>query len=181
MSYWINCALIAESDVPNEAARVNVADQAGDQRPDSRHSDSAPTIKTIDQILDEARAQLPHRPSALQTLQAMQAGALVIDIRGDEQQRRDGLIAGALVIRRNVLEWRCDPASPWRHPRIADHGHKIILMCHEGYQSSLAATTLHRLGLRLATDMAGGFVSWREDGLPIVPYDARAVTDEVVG
>jgi rhodanese-related sulfurtransferase len=170
--------LIAGSAVPNQPIRVNVADQAGDHRPDTELPDPASRIKTIDQILDEARARLPHRPSALETLQAMQAGALVIDIRGDEQQRRDGLIAGAVVIRRNVLEWRCDPASPWRHSRITHHGQKTILVCHEGYQSSLAAASLQRLGLRLATDMAGGFVSWRADGLPIAPYDDRAVTDE---
>jgi rhodanese-related sulfurtransferase len=167
--------------VPNEAVRVNAADRSEDRRPDSGLPERAPTIKTIDEMLDEARAQLPHRPSARETLRAMEAGAVVIDIRRDEQLRRDGLMAGALVIHRNVLEWRCDPASPWRHPRVTHHGQKIILVCHEGYQSSLAATILHRLGQHLATDMAGGFVSWRDNGLPIVPYDARAVIDAVVG
>jgi rhodanese-related sulfurtransferase len=167
--------------VPTEAVRVNVADQTEDDRLNSELRDPAPPTKTIDQMLDEARAQLPHRPSARETLRAMEAGAVVIDIRDDERQRRDGLMAGALVIRRNVLEWRCDPASPWRHRRVTYHGQKIILVCNEGYQSSLAATILHRLGQHLATDMAGGFVSWRDNGLPIVPYDARAVIDAVVG
>lgn len=120
---------------------------------------------------------LPHRPSPEETLSALAGGCLVIDIRGDEQQQRDGLIPGALVIRRNVLEWRCDPDSRWHHPQITGHEKMIVLVCNEGYQSSLAAAALQQLGLIRATDMAGGFQSWRKRGLPVVPYDARAVKD----
>jgi rhodanese-related sulfurtransferase len=130
---------------------------------------------SVDRLLEEARAMLPHRPSPWETFNAMQSGVMVIDIRGDEQQRRDGLIPGALTIRRNVLEWRCDPNSPWHHERINDHRLKIVLVCDEGYQSSLAAANLQRLGLMEATDMEGGFVSWKQMGLPVAPYDAETV------
>ena len=128
-------------------------------------------VKTIDAFLEEARSLLPQRPSPAQVQKEMDGGAIVIDIRGDEQQRRDGLIVGALVIRRNVLEWRCDPMSEWRDPRICNHGQRLIVFCDEGYQSSLAAANLQLLGMRNATDMAGGFQQWRKEGLPVRAYD----------
>ena len=128
-------------------------------------------MKTVEQLLQEARALLPYRCTPTEMAKEIDAGALVIDIRGDEQQRRDGLIAGAMVIRRNVLEWRCDPASPWRHPSINHHRQKIILFCNEGYQSVLAAANLQILGLTFATDMEGGFAGWKTAGLPTKAYD----------
>ena len=128
-------------------------------------------MKTVEQLLQEARALLPYRCTPRETLSEIESGTLIIDIRGDEQQRRDGLIPRALVIRRNVLEWRCDPASPWRHPSISDHRQKIILFCHEGYQSVLAAANLQILGLIFATDLEGGFTAWKAAGLPTKPYD----------
>ena len=128
-------------------------------------------MKTVEQLLHEARALLPYRCSPAEMAKEINAGALAIDIRGDEQQRREGLIAGAMVVRRNVLEWRCDPASPWHHPSISDHRQKIILFCNEGYQSVLAAANLQLLGLTFATDLEGGFVGWRSAGLPTKPYD----------
>jgi len=127
-------------------------------------------MKTIDEFLEEARSLLPHRPSPAQVLEEMDGHAIVVDIRGDEQQRRDGLIPGAVVIRRNVLEWRCDPSSEWRDPRIRGHDQRLIVVCDEGYQSSLAAANLQLLGLRNATDMAGGFQQWRREGLPVCAY-----------
>jgi rhodanese-related sulfurtransferase len=130
-------------------------------------------MKTVDELLEDARKLLPERPSPQQTLREIAEGALVVDIRGDEQQRRDGLIPGATIIRRNVLEWRCDPKSEWRHSKVMDHGQRIILVCDEGYQSSLAAANLHLLGMRNATDMAGGFQQWKSAGLAIAPYGAR--------
>jgi rhodanese-related sulfurtransferase len=134
--------------------------------------------RSVDQLLEEARALLPDRPSPEDVRREMDRGAdqgvLVIDIRGDEQQRRDGLIPGALVIRRNVLEWRCDPASPWHHPSVTSHDQRIVVVCDEGYQSSLAAANLQRLGLLRATDMDGGFQAWRAAGLPVAPYAEEA-------
>jgi rhodanese-related sulfurtransferase len=98
----------------------------------------------------------------------MRAGAALIDIRGDTQIARDGNIPGALVIARNVLEWRLDPDSQHRHrqgPGLGDH---VILLCDEGYQSSLAAATLQQLGFACATDVDGGFQAWRKAGLPVI-------------
>ncbi len=132
--------------------------------------ENATMVITVDQLLDQARALLPYRLSPEETFNEIESGTLVIDIRGDEQQRQDGLILGSIVIRRNVLEWRCDPASEWHHPAITHHGQKVVLFCNEGYQSSLAAANLQLLGLRYATDMVGGFSRWRESGLPIVPF-----------
>jgi rhodanese-related sulfurtransferase len=103
----------------------------------------------------------------VQVVKEMSEGAIVIDIRGDEQQRRDGLIPGALVVRRNVLEWRCDPQSEWRDARIKSYDQRLIIVCNEGYQSSLAAANLQMLGMKNATDMEGGFQQWRKAGLPV--------------
>ena len=124
---------------------------------------------SIDALLSEARAALPARPSPPEALRLMRSGAVLIDIRGDDQRRRDGLIPGAHVIPRNSLEWRCDPSSRWRHAAIRDHEQQIVLMCDEGFQSSLAAATLQRLGLHRATDVQGGFQAWRAAGLPVLP------------
>ena len=124
--------------------------------------------KTVDELLSEARALLPYRPSPAEALAAQANGALVVDIRGDDQRRAGGLIPGAVVVARNVLEWRCDPASPWRDAAIRTRDQVIIVVCQEGFQSSLAAA-LQRLGLRKATDLDGGFAAWREAGLPVVP------------
>lgn len=121
---------------------------------------------TLDELLADARRQLARLDPA-EALQAMRAGATLIDIRSDSQVARDGIIAGALVIPRNVLEWRLDPASQHRHagaPQLDDH---VILLCDEGCQSSLAAVTLQQLGFARATDVEGGFQAWRAVGLPV--------------
>jgi rhodanese-related sulfurtransferase len=115
--------------------------------------------RTVDQLLDAARSRLDRvQPAALSAEQI--AGGLVVDIRPFEQRQRDGQLPGALVIDRNVLEWRLDPASPHRIEQVSDHEQRIILVCHEGYSSSLAAATLQDLGLRRATDLAGGYRGW---------------------
>jgi rhodanese-related sulfurtransferase len=125
------------------------------------------TPKTVDELLAQARAVLPHRPSPIEALHTQASGALLVDIRGDDQ-RRDGLIPGAIVVPRNSLEWRCDPASKWRHPAITRRDLCIILICQQGYQSSLAAATLHQLGLIHATDLDAGFTAWAATGLPVI-------------
>jgi rhodanese-related sulfurtransferase len=94
-------------------------------------------------------------------------GALLIDVRSDRQRKQDGVVPGARFIPRNVLEWRCDPRSQWRDPAIARPELRLIVMCDEGYQSSLAAATLQQLGLPLATDLVGGFQAWRAAGLAV--------------
>lgn len=111
----------------------------------------------IDQLLADARAGLPPRPTPAELPALVEAGALVVDIRPVEQRARDGELPGAVVIDRNVLEWRLDPTSPHRISGAGDPDRHIVLVCNEGYASSLAAATLQRLGLRGATDLDGGF------------------------
>ena len=127
------------------------------------------TAKTADQLLREARAALPRRLSPAEAHAAQAQGALLIDIRGDDQRRADGLIPGALVLPRNALEWRCDPAGRWRHPAMTGRNRRLILICQEGFQSSLAAAALQQLGLANATDLHGGFAGWAAAGLPVTP------------
>lgn len=123
---------------------------------------------TIDELLAVARSGLCRLPPA-QALMAMRSGAALIDIRADSQIAHDGTIAGALIIARNVLEWRLDPASQHRHPKAPQLDDRVILLCNQGYQSSLAAATLQTLGFAYATDVDGGFQAWREAGLPVNP------------
>lgn len=149
-------------------------------RAPGRKRQAAKSQKTVDQLLEDSRKMLPGRPTPEQTKQEISNGAFVVDIRGDEQQRRDGLIPGTTIIRRNVLEWRCDPKSEWRHGKVIDHGMRIILVCDEGYQSSLAAANLQLMGMKNATDMAGGFQQWKSEGLAIVPYGAGMKFESLV-
>jgi rhodanese-related sulfurtransferase len=121
----------------------------------------------VEDLLAAARAGL-ERLTPEQALEAMRGGdAVVVDIRERERRDRDGRVPGAVEIDRNVLEWRCAPESQWRDERVSDPGKLVIVMCDEGYQSSLAAATLQRLGLRRATDIDGGFQRWVADGLPV--------------
>jgi rhodanese-related sulfurtransferase len=123
---------------------------------------------TVDDLLIEAGGVLPHRPGPGEALAAQAAGALLVDIRGDDQRRAGGLIPGALVLPRNSLEWRCDPASRSRTRRLNDRARPLILICNESFQSSLAAATLHRLGLVNATDLDEDFAVWAAASLPLV-------------
>ncbi|HZP27794.1 MAG TPA: rhodanese-like domain-containing protein [Acidimicrobiia bacterium] len=125
-------------------------------------------MTTIDELLAAARARL-QRVTPEEALAACARGALLVDIRPVEQRRADGRIPGALVVDRNVLEWRLDPASPHRIAEAVDHDVHVIVMCSEGYQSSLAAATLQDLGLHRATDLAGGMQAWLAAGLPTEP------------
>jgi rhodanese-related sulfurtransferase len=125
---------------------------------------------TIDHLLDEARAQIG-RLSAVDAQAATRAGAALIDIRSDSERARGGPIPGARVIARNVLEWRLDPASPHRDAACARRDLRLILICNEGYQSSLAAATLKRFGLD-ATDVIGGFQAWSAAGLAVGEAEA---------
>jgi rhodanese-related sulfurtransferase len=116
----------------------------------------------IDAMLAAARAELDRvQPADLAAEVA--AGALVVDIRPLEQRQRDGRLPGALVIDRNVLEWRLDPSCPDRVDEIASAERRVIIVCNEGYSSSLAAATLRQLGLHRATDLVGGFQSFLAD------------------
>ena len=122
--------------------------------------------RSIDDVLTAARARLL-RLDPRAAASAAAAGALLVDIRPVEVRRRDGEVPGALIVDRNVLEWRLDPASPDRLAAVRGHGQTIILFCTEGYASSLAAAALQDLGLVNATDLEGGFAAWAAAGLPV--------------
>jgi rhodanese-related sulfurtransferase len=113
----------------------------------------------IERHLAQARSTLA-RVTAETFAAEVAGGALVVDIRPVEQRRRDGELAGALVVDRNVLEWRLDPSCPHHLPEMKAADRRVILVCNEGYSSSLAAATLRQLGVCRATDLAGGFQAY---------------------
>jgi rhodanese-related sulfurtransferase len=120
---------------------------------------------TVDELLARARRQLV-RIEPEQAATELEEGALLVDTRPAEE-RAEGEIPGATVIDRNVLEWRLDPASPSRIAAAHGYDVRVIVICNEGYSSSLVAATLQDLGLVNATDVIGGFQAWRAAGLPI--------------
>jgi rhodanese-related sulfurtransferase len=124
---------------------------------------------TVDDLLAEARAELA-RLTPAEAEEARRGGALLIDIRSDRQRAADGLLPGAKHVPRNVLEWRLDPSCEHRDPDCTVPGLHVVLICDEGYQSSLAAAGVRRFGID-ATDVEGGFQAWREAGLPVTPAD----------
>jgi rhodanese-related sulfurtransferase len=131
--------------------------------------------RTIDEILADARARLRRlTPEAAHA--RWRAGALLVDIRPAAQRAAEGEVPGALVIERNVLEWRLDPTSDARIPEATGHDLDVIVLCSEGYTSSLAAASLHDLGLNRATDVDGGFHAWRAAGLPVSAGARSAVS-----
>jgi rhodanese-related sulfurtransferase len=126
--------------------------------------------RTIEQVLAAARGRL-NRLSPEQASAAAAGGAMLVDIRPAAQRAAEGEIPGALVVERNVLEWRFDPACAARLPE-ASYDLQVIVFCSEGYTSSLAAAALQELGVTGATDLAGGFQAWRRAGLPVTSAPA---------
>jgi rhodanese-related sulfurtransferase len=130
-------------------------------------------VSAIEQVLTRARARLD-RPDPRRAAAMVDDGALLVDTRPGWQREQEGDLPGALMIERNHLEWRLDPASDARLPWVTGYGHRIIVFCQEGYTSSLAAAALLDLGLFRATDMIGGQRGWAAAGLPTVPAADRA-------
>ncbi|MER6533321.1 rhodanese-like domain-containing protein [Streptomyces sp900105755] len=123
----------------------------------------------IDELLERVRAGY-RRVEAQEAYDAAHTGeALLVDIRYAALRERDGVIPGALVIERNELEWRLDPQGSHRTPEATGHDLRVVVICNEGYASSLAAASLHQLGLHRATDLIGGFQAWKTAGLPVTP------------
>jgi len=134
-------------------------------------------MRSADELLHAARGRLV-RVTPEQAFAAQNAGALLIDVRGDDQIRDHGSIPGAIRIPRNVLEWRVDPTCAACDPRIADRALLLVIVCQQGYQSSLAAANLQEMGFTRATDLAGGFDAWVAAGLPVdgMPSGAQTIT-----
>lgn len=125
-------------------------------------------MSRADELLARARARLD-RLEPRDAAAAVERGALLVDTRPAHQRERFGEIPGAVVIERNVLEWRFDPTGAHRAPEAGDADQHVIVVCQEGYSSSLAAASLQELGLRNATDLVGGFEAWAAAGLPVTP------------
>ena len=127
--------------------------------------------RSIDDLLAEARSRLV-RVTPSEAAARVARGALLVDIRPAAQRAVEGHVPGALVVERNVLEWRFDPASDHRLPEATGYDVEVIVLCSEGYTSSLAADALRSLGLHRATDVVGGYHAWVAVGLPAVPGSA---------
>jgi rhodanese-related sulfurtransferase len=133
-----------------------------------------PGTRSIDDILAAARARLS-RVTPAEAFAELDAGAVLIDIRPAAQRAAAGEIPGSVVIERNHLEWRLDPESSARLPWATGYDLRPIVICAEGYTSSLAAAALQDLGLARATDVAGGYQAWQAAGLPTARPAERAV------
>ncbi|MFE2494549.1 rhodanese-like domain-containing protein [Streptomyces scopuliridis] len=121
----------------------------------------------IDELLERVREDLD-RIGPREAAEAAADGALLVDIRYAALRERDGVIPGALIVERNELEWRLDPQGSHRAPEATSHDLRVVVICNEGYASSLAAVSLRQLGLHRATDLVGGFQAWKAEGLPVV-------------
>jgi len=127
---------------------------------------------TADQLLERARRTLDRLDPAAAWSAAQDGSILLVDTRSADARARTGVIPGSVHAPLSVLYWRADPASPHRNPAIAEDGRRLVLLCADGYSSSLAAATLQELGHADATDVIGGMTAWQEAGLPLEPAPA---------
>jgi rhodanese-related sulfurtransferase len=123
--------------------------------------------RTVDELLASARARIERVEPESAWAAASAGEALIVDIRCDDDRRRDGVVPGALHIPRTVLEWRVDPSSGWANPQIGGPERQLLLLCSDGFSSSLAAAVLVELGFARVGDVVGGFSAWRRLGLPV--------------
>jgi rhodanese-related sulfurtransferase len=122
----------------------------------------------IDDLLETARARI-RRLTPEEARDAVARGGVILDTRTYEQRRADGVIPGATVMNRNIVEWRVDPTSGWEDPEVVARTGPVIVMCDEGFASSLTAATLVDLGVEDAADIIGGYQAWKAAGLPTAP------------
>jgi rhodanese-related sulfurtransferase len=157
-----------------EPRETDTVEQQGNVQSGEASNQNA--VLSIEHVLSAARARL-RRLSAVEAYEAeIKTQATLVDIHPEAQRAIEGSIAGALVVERNVLEWRFDPTSSARLPVAANHDIPLILFCSEGYSSSLAALALQNIGLHRATDMIGGFQAWKVAGLPFTAAKSPCVT-----
>ena len=155
---------------PGDAARHPKDQNRGTRDRRTAAPGRLPDALDPDDLVAEARAGLPAPHSRRGGAPPPRPAALLVDIRPEAQRRRQGEIPGAVLIDRNVLEWRLAPRGEHRIPELRCADQTIVVVCSQGYASSLAAATLQRLGLRNATDLDGGFLAWEAAGLPAVPF-----------
>jgi rhodanese-related sulfurtransferase len=125
----------------------------------------------VDQLLAQSRVGV-QRLSPEQAFAAMSRGALLVDTRTQAQRREQGDLPGAFVIDRTVLEWRLDPMSPYRIREATSYDLQVVVVCRQGYSSSLAAASLRTMGLTRATDLVGGVEAWVAAGLPVAQFQS---------
>ena len=155
--------------IPRERAYERAATLDRESREQSAQSSDRIGLSGIEKLLTRARSRLRRLSPAEAHEEVATTGAVLVDIRPEGQRAIEGAIPGALIVERNVLEWRFDPTSSARLAAATDYGVRVIVFCSEGYSSSLAAAALQDLGLWSATDLIGGFHAWHAFGLPIVP------------
>jgi MFS family permease len=148
--------------------------------PDARVAQRA-ARRTVDELLEDARAAIAPRLEPGEAQEAMRRGAVLIDLRAPDERARAGVVPGSIHIPRTVLEWRVDPESEYRNPAACDLDRRLVLMCADGYSSSFAAVAVRELGHSGATDVAGGFNAWRAAGLPVRAARPRRDDDAYPG
>jgi MFS family permease len=130
-----------------------------------------PVRYSVDALLARAQARIAPRLEPAEAYRAIENGALLIDLRSQDERRRHGVVPGSLHIPRSVLEWRVDPDSGFTNPYVTGLDSRLVLFCAEGFSSSFAAASLRDLGCANVTDMVGGFEAWKAAGLPVRPLD----------
>jgi MFS family permease len=146
-----------------------------------RATDHLAGRRDVDGLLAEARRRIAPRLEPRQAYQAQLEGVLIVDLRSSDERRRSGVVPGSIHIPRSVLEWRVDPDCEHRNPAACDPERRLVLMCADGFSSSLGAASLHDLGFRRATDMVGGFNAWKMEGLSVRPASHSEALDELSG
>jgi rhodanese-related sulfurtransferase len=139
-----------------------------------------PAHRTLAELLEEASARI-ERLEPADAFAAAEAGSLIVDIRADASRARDGVVPGSLHVPRTVLEWRFAPDSEWRSPYAGDVETQVIVLCDHGFSSVFAAATLADLGFSHAADVVGGFVAWRDAGLPTISAPGPRPAGELPG
>ena len=134
----------------------------------------APLRRTADELLADARRRIAPRLEPTEAREAVSRGALLIDLRSQDERRREGVVPGSLHIPRSVLEWRVDPSSGYTNPHVGGLDRQLVVFCAQGFSSSFAAASLREIGCRNATDMVGGFEGWKSSGLPVQELDQQA-------
>jgi rhodanese-related sulfurtransferase len=141
-----------------------------------RSTDRRAARRDVEDLLAEARRRIAPRLEPEEAHEAQARGALMVDLRSSDERRRSGVVPGSIHIPRSVLEWRADPDCEYRNPMLTDLERQLVLMCADGFSSSLAAATLRELGWRWATDLVGGFKAWNKAGLPVRPASDAEVS-----
>jgi MFS family permease len=137
----------------------------------------APLRRTATDLLAEAQRRIAPRLEPTDAFEAAREGAVLVDLRSQDERVRDGIIPGSIHIPRSVLEWRLDPDSGYANPHVR-LDQRVIVFCAHGFSSSFAAATLRELGCRASTDIVGGFAGWKTAGLPVLATDQDDQLDE---